>query len=75
MAAEEKAKEKFTLGSKEIQDSIKEAMQRHHDYYVGREERGELSEEDRPNFELAMRREREGLVQPLNVEPVQQSGE
>jgi len=67
--------ENFTSGSKEDKDFAKGAMQRHHDYYVGLERMGELPDEDRPNFELAMRREQEGQVQPLTVEPTEQLDE
>ena len=51
------------------------AMQRHHDYFVGLEKMGELSDEDRLNLDLAMRREKDGQVKPLSVEPAQESGE
>ncbi|MDQ3008328.1 MAG: hypothetical protein M3Q81_01905 [bacterium] len=44
------------------------AEQRHHDYYVRLQRKGKMTEEDRPQYELAMRREREGEVKPLPEE-------
>ena len=43
----------------------REAMQRHHDLYVRKFREGHLSPGDEANFELAMERERAGVVQSL----------
>ncbi len=45
--------------------SLKEAMRRHHDHYVGLERKGLLKQIDRPQYELAVRREENGKVDPL----------
>lgn len=42
-----------------------EMMQKHHDYYIGLKLAGKLNPRDSGHYELAMKREREGLVQPL----------
>lgn len=39
--------------------------QRHHDYYVGLKLAGKLTEDDRPQYELALQRERDGIVRFL----------
>ncbi len=72
---EEMIEEKFAPGSKEVKDFAKGTMQRHHDYFVGLQKTGKLTDEDNPNFELAMQREQEGQVQPLTVEPPTPSSE
>jgi hypothetical protein len=54
--------------SKEVQTIAKGAMQRHHDYFVGLKEMGKLPEEDFSNYQLAMEREGQGLVEPLVVQ-------
>lgn len=43
----------------------KEAMQRHHDYYIQLERAGQLQEEDRAQYELAVQRGKAGEVDPL----------
>jgi hypothetical protein len=50
------------IGSKK--DGI---YQRHHDLYVKRKLKGELTDEDLPQYNLAMLRQREGLVKPIAV--------
>lgn len=40
----------------------KEAFQRHHDYYVGLHKEGRLTEADRSQYELAIKREETGEV-------------
>ena len=66
---------KFAPGSKEVVDYFKGALQRHHDYYVGLEKMGKLTDIDRPNYEAAMKREKAGEVKPLIVEPTSKPGE
>lgn len=48
-------------------DNYKEAIQRHHDYFVQLEKDGNLADEDRPQLELALQREKLGEVKMLNV--------
>ena len=39
-------------------------MQSHHDHYVRLHREGKLSQGDRAQYELAMQRQRKGLVKP-----------
>lgn len=52
-------------GSEIAKSLYSKAMQRHHDYYVRLRKEGKLLEEDRPQYELAMRRQKENLVKSL----------
>lgn len=52
-------------GGAEHKAQYSATMQRHHDHYAQLEREGLLTEEDRLNFELAKRREQDGLVKPL----------
>jgi hypothetical protein len=59
------SKDKLQPRSEETKVRASEAMQRHHDLYVRLKLEGNLSEADKPSYELAMEREREGKVSPL----------
>lgn len=50
-------------------DSLQKTLQAHHDHYVRLSRQGELDEEDRPQFILAMDRESKGIVKPLEEPP------
>ena len=56
-------------GSEAVKKLASAAMQRHHDHYAKLEAEGILSEEDRPNYLLAMQHETDKLVQPFVVKP------
>ncbi|NMB56772.1 hypothetical protein GYA19_02435 [Candidatus Beckwithbacteria bacterium] len=61
----EKTGKTIELGSAEAKKIASEAMQRHHDYYVGLEQAGKLPEDDKPNLALAKQREQAGQVKPF----------
>ncbi|HSV94892.1 MAG TPA: hypothetical protein VLH94_02910, partial [Spirochaetia bacterium] len=43
-------------------DVEREALQRHHDYYIELKRQGKLTETDRLQYDLAKEREKQGLV-------------
>lgn len=46
-------------------EALQIVKQSHHDYYVRLHKEGKLTEDDRPQYDLAMRREKNGEVKPL----------
>jgi len=57
--------DQFLAQLKAVKGFWENACQRHHDYYVFLHRQGDMSPEDMTNFDLAMQRERDGLVKPL----------
>jgi hypothetical protein len=57
--------DQFLAQLKAVKGFWKNAYQRHHDYYVFLYRQGDISQEDMPNYHLAMQREAKGLVKPL----------
>lgn len=51
----------------QLSPSEREAYQRHHDHFVALKASGKLTEADQSNYDLAMLRERQGLVEPLPI--------
>lgn len=61
----EKTGKTIEPGSGEAKTIYSKAMQRHHDYYMGLEQTGELTEEVKQQIELARQREQAGQVKPF----------
>jgi hypothetical protein len=66
--------DQFLSQLKAVRGFWENACQRHHDYYVFLYRQGNISEEDMPNYHLAMQRERKGLVKPLPKDAVSPFG-